>query len=87
MPVKGTRLLSGKFPINISVEFPCPGFTRHDSTPFDGDFGRHLLKRAERARDAKKGAPLNEWDKATFYGGGAKGYTDYPTLGAAQAAE
>lgn len=25
-------------------------------------------------------APLNEPDKATFYGGGAKGYTDYPAL-------
>jgi hypothetical protein len=26
------------------------------------------------------GAPMNEPDKSTFYGGGAKGYTDYPTL-------
>jgi N-ethylmaleimide reductase len=25
-------------------------------------------------------APLNEADQATFYGGGAEGYTDYPTL-------
>ena len=25
-------------------------------------------------------APLNDWDQETFYGGGAKGYTDYPTL-------
>jgi len=25
---------------------------------------------------------LNEWDTATFYGGGAKGYTDYLTLAA-----
>ncbi len=31
----------------------------------------------------KLGAPLNPPDPATFYGGGAKGYTDYPTLGAA----
>ena len=30
----------------------------------------------------KKGAALNDWDKNTFYGGGAKGYTDYPTLAA-----
>ena len=29
----------------------------------------------------KFGAPLNAPDKATFYGGGAKGYTDYPVLG------
>ena len=25
-------------------------------------------------------APLNPWDMATFYSGGAKGYTDYPAL-------
>ena len=29
----------------------------------------------------KKNAPLNEADRKTFYGGGAHGYTDYPTLG------
>ncbi|MDP3403783.1 MAG: alkene reductase [Brevundimonas sp.] len=28
----------------------------------------------------KQDAPLNTPDKATFYGGGAEGYTDYPTL-------
>ncbi|MFN8075356.1 MAG: alkene reductase [Kineosporiaceae bacterium] len=28
----------------------------------------------------RAGAPLNEPDKATFYGGDAHGYTDYPTL-------
>ncbi|WP_106402297.1 alkene reductase [Actinocorallia populi] len=28
----------------------------------------------------KAGAPLNEPDRATFYGGGERGYTDYPTL-------
>ena len=34
----------------------------------------------------KLGAPLNVPDPTTFYGGGAKGYTDYPTLArAAQA--
>lgn len=26
------------------------------------------------------GAPLNQPDEATFYGGGAEGYTDYPTI-------
>ena len=30
----------------------------------------------------KRNAPLNAPDKATFYGGGAKGYTDYPILDA-----
>ena len=28
----------------------------------------------------KSGAPLNEPDRATFYGGIERGYTDYPTL-------
>jgi hypothetical protein len=26
------------------------------------------------------GAPLNKDDPTTYYGGGAKGYTDYPSL-------
>jgi N-ethylmaleimide reductase len=33
----------------------------------------------------KRNAPLNAPDKATFYGGGARGYTDYPTLETAEA--
>ena len=28
----------------------------------------------------KAGAPLNEWDLATFYTPGPHGYTDYPAL-------
>jgi len=31
-------------------------------------------------RRLREGAPLNTPDKATFYGGGAQGYTDYPAL-------
>ena len=33
----------------------------------------------------KRNAPLNTPDKATFYGGGAEGYTDYPFLDTAEA--
>jgi len=29
----------------------------------------------------RKGSALNEGDRSTYYGGGAHGYTDYPTLG------
>jgi N-ethylmaleimide reductase len=50
-------------------------------------FGKPFISNPDLVERLKTGAPLNEWDKATFYGGGAKGYTDYPTLGAAQAAE
>jgi N-ethylmaleimide reductase len=50
-------------------------------------FGKPFISNPDLVERLKKGAPLNEWDKATFYGGGAKGYTDYPTLQAAEAAE
>jgi N-ethylmaleimide reductase len=50
-------------------------------------FGKPFISNPDLVERLKKGAALNEWDKATFYGGGAKGYTDYPTLEAAQAAE
>ncbi len=50
-------------------------------------FGKPFISNPDLVERLKKGAPLNPFDKATFYGGGAKGYTDYPTLGAAQAAE
>ncbi|WFU39313.1 alkene reductase [Bradyrhizobium sp. CB82] len=50
-------------------------------------FGKPFISNPDLVERLKKGAPLNEWDKNTFYGGGAKGYTDYPTLEAADAAE
>ena len=50
-------------------------------------FGKPFISNPDLVERLKKGAPLNEWDKNTFYGGGAKGYTDYPTLGAKEAAE
>jgi len=50
-------------------------------------FGKPFISNPDLVERLKRGAPLNEWDKATFYGGGARGYTDYPTLDAKQAAE
>jgi N-ethylmaleimide reductase len=43
-------------------------------------FGKPFISNPDLVERLKRGAPLNGWDKATFYGGGAKGYTDYPTL-------
>jgi len=43
-------------------------------------FGKPFIANPDLVERFKKGAPLNEPDKSTFYGGGAKGYTDYPTL-------
>jgi len=43
-------------------------------------FGRAYLANPDLAERLKHGAPLNEWDMATWYGGGREGYADYPAL-------
>ncbi|RYF36538.1 MAG: alkene reductase [Comamonadaceae bacterium] len=43
-------------------------------------FGRPYIANPDLVERLRAGAPLNTPDKATFYGGGAKGYTDYPEL-------
>ena len=42
--------------------------------------GRDFLATPDLVERLRTGAPLNEPDPATFYSGGAKGYTDYPAL-------
>jgi N-ethylmaleimide reductase len=43
-------------------------------------FGKPFIANPDLVERLKRGAPLNAPDKATFYGGGVKGYTDYPAL-------
>jgi N-ethylmaleimide reductase len=43
-------------------------------------YGRSFIANPDLPRRLQEGAPLNEPDESTFYGGGAEGYTDYPTL-------
>ncbi|MFP4476258.1 MAG: alkene reductase [Desulfatibacillaceae bacterium] len=43
-------------------------------------FGRLYLANPDLVERLKRDAPLNDWDQDTFYGGGEKGYTDYPFL-------
>lgn len=49
-------------------------------------FGRPFIANPDLVERLERNAPLNEPQPATFYGGGAEGYTDYPTLDAAKAA-
>ena len=42
--------------------------------------GRPFLANPDLSTRWEKGAELNEPNQETFYGGGAEGYTDYPTL-------
>jgi N-ethylmaleimide reductase len=43
-------------------------------------FGKLFISNPDLVERLKKGADLNPWNQPTFYGGDAKGYTDYPTL-------
>ena len=43
-------------------------------------FGKPYIANPDLVERLRRNAPLNLPDQATFYGGGAKGYTDYPTL-------
>ncbi|HST57380.1 MAG TPA: alkene reductase [Longimicrobium sp.] len=49
-------------------------------------FGASFLANPDLPERLRTGAPLNEPDRATFYGGDARGYTDYPVLETANAA-
>lgn len=43
-------------------------------------FGRPFIANPDLVERLRKGKALAEGDRSTYYGGGAKGYTDYPTL-------
>ena len=43
-------------------------------------FGKPFISNPDLVRRLREQAPLNEWDMSTFYGGGEKGYLDYPAL-------
>ena len=43
-------------------------------------FGRAYIANPDLVERLRTNAPLNAWDKTTFYGGDAHGYTDYPAL-------
>jgi N-ethylmaleimide reductase len=41
-------------------------------------FGRHFIANPDLPRRIRLGLPLNPYDRSSFYGGNAHGYTDYP---------
>lgn len=43
-------------------------------------FGKPFISNPDLVRRLREGAPLNAWDKNTFYGGGEEGYIDYPVM-------
>ncbi|HET8727114.1 MAG TPA: alkene reductase [Alphaproteobacteria bacterium] len=49
-------------------------------------FGKPFIANPDLVERLCRDAPLNDPDRDTFYGGGAKGYTDYPALDEAKVA-
>ena len=49
-------------------------------------FGRHFIANPDLPRRLAEGLEMNKYDRSTFYGGNAKGYTDYPFYGQEAAA-
>ena len=47
-------------------------------------FGRSFISNPDLVARLRRDAPLAKAHRATFYGGGAEGYTDYPILEAAE---
>lgn len=43
-------------------------------------FGRNFIANPDLVARLKTGSELNRYDRSTFYGGNAAGYTDYPTF-------
>jgi len=43
-------------------------------------YGRPFIANPDLVRRLREGGPFNEVNRATLYGGGEKGYTDYPAL-------
>ena len=43
-------------------------------------WGRQFIANPDLVERFAKNAPLNRYDRETFYGGSEKGYTDYPFL-------
>ncbi|MFL6706996.1 MAG: alkene reductase [Massilia sp.] len=65
------------------------GFGRHsaDAILRDGDadlvaFGRHFIANPDLPERFRHNWPLNEYDRPSFFGGSAAGYTDYPVYAA-----
>lgn len=50
-------------------------------------FGRKFIANPDLPDRLRQHAPLNTDDRTTYYGGGAKGYTDYPNLAQQQGQE
>jgi len=50
-------------------------------------FGRQFIANPDLPKRIELGLPLNRYDRRTYYGFDARGYTDYPTYEASELAQ
>lgn len=70
----GAWMVNNGYTVDMAVEAISSGYADLVA------FGRYFISNPDLVIRFKKDAPLNEIDRTTLYGGGEKGYTDYPTL-------
>jgi hypothetical protein len=71
---KGTLMVAGGFQADTAAQWLREG--RADLIAF----GRKFIANPDLPERLRIGAPFNADDPTTYYGGGEKGYTDYPSL-------
>ena len=69
----------GAWMVNNSLDKPLAEQSLKDGADLVA-FGKLFIANPDLTRRLREDAPLNTPERATFYGGGAKGYTDYPAL-------
>ena len=74
------KRFSGTYIANNGYDLPLAEKTLAANAADLIAFGKLFISNPDLVERLKRGAELNTPDKATFYGGGAKGYTDYPAL-------
>ncbi|SON55176.1 N-ethylmaleimide reductase [Hartmannibacter diazotrophicus] len=91
--IRGTELIAEAEPVAAKHLRPIFGGTLIAAGGFDGPsaeaileagdadavaFGRAFISNPDLAARLRVGLPLTPYDRTTFYGGDARGYTDYP---------
>ena len=74
---RGTLIYAGKYTVARAEEALAKGWADLIG------FGRPFIANPDLPQRLQAGAVLNEPDRATYFGGGAQGFTDYPALEAA----
>jgi len=78
------RIFKGLYIANNGYDLELALTARADNAADLIAFGRLYIANPDLVERLHLGARLNIPDRATFFGGGAEGYTDYPALASAE---